>query len=327
MVPVERTNQPGLAHVLAKMATSMGLSVPPPGDELVRSSDVRHLWAQLARARPGIGRDVARLVTGRLDQHLPGLVVTSASTLGEGLERMLAHESVFHGKHAIVRESDAQSAWFHYGPAKGERGAPATLGHAAVIEFLFGSLSLVIRETTGIEPPVMAVAVRHQPLGDLRSYEELFGVRPTFEATRDAIRVSRHVLDAPQRTRNRAIAEIARRHLEQLGCSAISRDDYDRISEAVAQLLAEGARPTLADVAEATRTSPRTLQRRLRQRGTTYRELLESIRFTLADRYLKDSRLSIGQIALLLGYSDHSAFARAYRRHTGSAPGTMRDAG
>lgn len=322
---VERTNQPELARVLAKMASTMGVSLEPPDDTRVRSSDVRHMWAQLARVRPSIGRDVAKLATAHLERHLPGLLATSAPTLGEGLDRLLEHEQVFHGKQAIVRERGEHADWFHYRPAPGERGTPATLGHAVVIEFLFASLAMTIRRTTTLEPPVAKVVMRHQALGNLRGYVDLFGMTPCFKAKRDSIQVSHRILETPQHTRNRAIAEIAKRHLEQLETSTISRDEHDRIGEAIAQLLAKGSPPSLADVADATRMSARTIQRRLQKRGTTYRELVESIRITLADRYLMDSRLTIGQIALLLGYSDHSAFARAYRRATGKQPRATRD--
>jgi AraC-like DNA-binding protein len=64
----------------------------------------------------------------------------------------------------------------------------------------------------------------------------------------------------------------------------------------------------------------RTLQRRLEQEGTTYHDVLESVRRALAELYMNDDSLSFVDIAFLLGYSDLSAFSRAFKRWHGVAP-------
>jgi AraC-like DNA-binding protein len=63
--------------------------------------------------------------------------------------------------------------------------------------------------------------------------------------------------------------------------------------------------------------SARTLQRRLGERGIRFRDMVDSIRLELSLRYLGDSSLSLTDIALRLGYSDLSAFSRAFRRWAG----------
>ena len=70
--------------------------------------------------------------------------------------------------------------------------------------------------------------------------------------------------------------------------------------------------------------SVRTLQRRLAERQLTWRELLDRTREQLARHYLADLSLTLGDIALLLGFSEHSAFSRAYRRWTGNTPARAR---
>jgi AraC-like DNA-binding protein len=72
--------------------------------------------------------------------------------------------------------------------------------------------------------------------------------------------------------------------------------------------------------------STRTLQRRLRQQGIVYARLLEEVRRHLSSKYLADGNLSLGEIAYLLGYSESSAFNRAYRRWTGRTPSADRRA-
>ena len=70
----------------------------------------------------------------------------------------------------------------------------------------------------------------------------------------------------------------------------------------------------------------RTLQRRLAAEGTTYAAVVERARRTLAERHLAESRLSVGEVAFLLGYSEPSVFHRAFRRWTGQTPAAFRRA-
>jgi AraC-like DNA-binding protein len=70
--------------------------------------------------------------------------------------------------------------------------------------------------------------------------------------------------------------------------------------------------------------SPRTLRRRLLEQRTSYNEILDSVRHELADRLLGDPDHKISEIAFLLGFSDASAFHRAYVRWTGNTPASRR---
>ena len=63
-----------------------------------------------------------------------------------------------------------------------------------------------------------------------------------------------------------------------------------------------------------TRISPRTLQRRLRDEGTSFADLLDDLRQEMALRLLRDRKLAIYEVAFLLGYAEPSTFHRAFRR-------------
>jgi AraC-like DNA-binding protein len=72
------------------------------------------------------------------------------------------------------------------------------------------------------------------------------------------------------------------------------------------------------------RASPRTVQRRLQELGLTHRELVDQVRRALAPRLLATPRLSLTEVAYLLGFEDVSGFYRAHRRWTGVAPSRRR---
>jgi AraC-like DNA-binding protein len=95
------------------------------------------------------------------------------------------------------------------------------------------------------------------------------------------------------------------------------------IRAAIAQLMKEGGLK-LSRAAKALGVSPRTLQRQLKQRGLSFAELVEDTRRALALEYLKDRDNTLTEIAFLLGYSEVSAFNRAFKRWTGKTPMTYR---
>ncbi|MDV2469261.1 AraC family transcriptional regulator ligand-binding domain-containing protein [Acinetobacter chinensis] len=66
--------------------------------------------------------------------------------------------------------------------------------------------------------------------------------------------------------------------------------------------------------------SVRQLQRHLQQQGSTYQQRMQEIRFLLARQYLQNPHLSLHEIALLLGYSEQSAFQRAFKQWANLTP-------
>ncbi|QRM34680.1 AraC family transcriptional regulator [Microvirga sp. VF16] len=85
-------------------------------------------------------------------------------------------------------------------------------------------------------------------------------------------------------------------------------------------------RRSVDDMADLLAMSRRTLDRRLRSRGIKYKALASEIRFEVACRLLKDTELSLSQVAAALGYSEASAFTRAFRGWCGQAPSMWRAA-
>jgi AraC-like DNA-binding protein len=83
--------------------------------------------------------------------------------------------------------------------------------------------------------------------------------------------------------------------------------------------------PDVDYVAEKLGLSTRTLRRRLKEEGSSYRELLEEIRFGLAKEYLGETNLPMEEISVLLGYTESGNFSHAFRRWSGESPSRWRD--
>ena len=104
----------------------------------------------------------------------------------------------------------------------------------------------------------------------------------------------------------------------------IERDDIQaRVREALLRRL-EGSEPSQEEIAEQLYMSARTLQRKLGDSGTTYKELLDGTRRALAFAYLSAPEHSVNEITYLLGFSSGSCFTRAFRRWSGQSPSDWR---
>lgn len=92
-----------------------------------------------------------------------------------------------------------------------------------------------------------------------------------------------------------------------------------QVRKALVRALQEGC-PTAEVIAGHLHMSGRTLHRRLHDEGVVFRDLLREIRMTLAEQYLKDGKMTLPEVALMLGYSEQSAFTRAFRQWFGVSP-------
>lgn len=98
----------------------------------------------------------------------------------------------------------------------------------------------------------------------------------------------------------------------------------ERITHLLGPQLSGGREPDLQEVAQQLQVPGWTLRRLLAEEGTGFRELLNDTRRDLAETYIRDTALSFGEIAYLLGFASAEAFQRAFKRWTGSTPGAFR---
>ena len=117
---------------------------------------------------------------------------------------------------------------------------------------------------------------------------------------------------------------LERRAVDLLARLPASTDFRDEVQHALANQMTAGDM-SIDAVAQRLVTTPRTLQRRLAETGTSFDALRDDARKRAAELYLSDATLSITEIAYLLGYSEPTGFHRAFRRWT--APHLRRFAG
>lgn len=185
----------------------------------------------------------------------------------------------------------------------------------------------LIREMTGIAPGeelVREVWFQHPPLDDAPLHDAFYGVNVRWSAPETRLVLARSAVDRPVLRRNPELFAYLEKHAEELQAKiAASSSVANRVRALVLETLKSGE-PTPAAIAKRLSTSERTLQRRLKDEGRTFAEILDDVRRELAVRYLADPKLAIFEIAFLLGYSETSPFTRAFKRWTNEAPAEYR---
>lgn len=138
------------------------------------------------------------------------------------------------------------------------------------------------------------------------------------------IRFDAALLDRPMTTAD-AMIESLMRHYGDLRLAALPDpcDELEPLRREIARLLVEGE-SNIEQLAKASGTSVRTLQRRLQGAGVPYSDLQDDVRRTLALNLLENETLALAEIAFSLGYSEVSAFSHAFRRWTDQSPGQYR---
>lgn len=162
-----------------------------------------------------------------------------------------------------------------------------------------------------------AVLFRHAaPGGSLRLYRTAFGADVRFNQGRNALLLDTRTLEAPLRGRGASGRALADRlvHLEEHP----AEQSIARRVEAIIRALMPYAPCGVKDVGHALQMAPRTLQLRLKKADApSFVEIRDAVRSDLASKYLRHSKLSVVQIAEILGYADSTSLSRSFRKWHG----------
>ena len=288
-------------------------------DALITHADQLRIYTNaLALTRePGLGlRLGARL---RLEHH---------GVVGHA---MLCSDNLRQAMHVLVRYTALRG--FPLGLHFREENRIAILSATATIPLgrlyelvMEEALAILARGLPPARGPVMApleIRVDYPPPTHHAMYERFFGCPVRFNADAVEYRFSADTLDDPLELSNAEMRRVCEDRCELiLARLGLAGGVVDRVRN---ELLAEPSRfPDLDTVARALRMSARTLRRRLRDEGASFRDVLADVRKSLALDYLERSTLSVAEIANLLGYEEPANFHRAFRKWTSEGPGRYR---
>lgn len=171
------------------------------------------------------------------------------------------------------------------------------------------------------------VYLKHPAPSDTTAHTAYFNCPVAFNAEHDALLLSDESLAQPTRLGDEGITRFLLSHLdaELAALQAAENTLATRTRATIARALSEGV-PKLDDVARSLGLSARSLHRRLSEEGLSYQSLTDNTRRDLAEGMLMEETHSLSEIAFLTGFSEQSAFTRAFKRWTGQTPAQYRKA-
>lgn len=162
----------------------------------------------------------------------------------------------------------------------------------------------------------------HRRPGDVAPFQRLFRVPVRFDAEQNAVVFRAEDLKRRLPLHDPALHRLLQRQVDVL--EAAQGDDLPAQVRVVLRTALSSGQASVGHVAAAFSMHGRTLNRRLRACDTNLRRLVGEARYEIARQMLGQSSMDVRQIALLLGYADSSAFARAFRRWSGMTPAAWR---
>jgi AraC-like DNA-binding protein len=296
-----------------------GVSLAPAllddSDARVPDAALQRLWAALADASGdrALGLHLAQRTElgafGVLDYS-----VHFSATIGEAVERIARFYRLLSDALAVELISDRKVSRL----ALLVRGS-----HPQQQIAFFALLCARLREASGRQVQLLEVLLEQAP-DARRELEEFFGCPVRFGRARCELVVASPDLELPVSAARPPLATLLDRYAtDLLARLPVSIAFADHVRRAVARSI-QHQPPTLELIARELHASPRTVQRRLTEAGTTLKRLVDEVRSQLALSYVESPVLSITEIAFLLGYQDVSGFRRAFKKWTGKSPSLAR---
>lgn len=254
-------------------------------------------------------------------QFLPTYLLLSSDTLRAGWQRVAPYlrlvSDALDGR--LVEDGGEVRALIESGGALDD---PLD-GHGELL-LACGILRVLERMTGGDFRP-RRVDLRSPAPKDSAPFEALFGCPVRFDCPASALVFAAALLDRPAPFPDPALLQVHTAVAEQ-ALAELARDDVRRAAAALLeQAGGEGRFPDLEQLATRLQMTPRQLRLRLQAAGCRYTDLLDAARLRLAQRLLRDPALPLAEVADRCGFSEQSAFQRAFRRWTGTTPQRWRD--
>jgi AraC-like DNA-binding protein len=203
-------------------------------------------------------------------------------------------------------------------------GDPSVRASHYAVDYIVGAiLGSVRRAVHGFRPSRVDVA--HRPVGERAEWERAFGCPVRFDARRNVLRFPAAALERAPVAANRAVAAQIKRYNAALLERVTSDRVGDRAGDMVRMLLLDGLRADRALVARRLGMSERTLKRRLRHEGTTFKALRDGVRVETAQALLMNRDLKVEAVARSVGFNGTAAFSKAFVRWSGCSPARYRD--
>ncbi len=242
-------------------------------------------------------------------------MAVSARTVGEAFRCVTRYFPLINTAVRLIIDESGDPVTFDVTAQDGPAGVSRPYAEYCLAVFV-----LHMRAGTGVPFRPQGVSFVHRRPPDIREHERVFGCSAQFEAENNRLWIARAVWDTSIQGANAGVLGVLTEHAELL-LDRLPRgaDLIERTRRAIAGRL-RGGDPSLAEVARELAMSERSLQRHLRELGSSFNALADEVRAATARLYLEQPDMALTEVGYLLGFSEQSAFTRAHKRWTGLTP-------
>ncbi|MDQ4422879.1 MULTISPECIES: AraC family transcriptional regulator [Thalassolituus] len=305
----------------APLFEQVGLSVAQFKDNPDGRVDVRRMtqfWqlVEQATGNAAFGLEVAKYVQPMHFRAL-GLLMLTADNLEQAIQKLAQY-------HAMV--SNSANIELHYTPEHIQfaiQPIPSVDISPLAIDSFLATLHQLALQLTSNPKLINKVTLQRSGEPYPERWQNGFGCAVEFKQTHNALWFDRQQVAKSDLMGDKKMAayneSIVQSYVQDLTDKTVSQHVVHYI---FSQL--EKSEPTVTGAAQHLKLTERSLRRRLEEEGNQFRGLLQDCKVQLAKQYLKDTQLPITDIALRLGFADHSNFTRAFSKLTGQSPSAFR---
>lgn len=244
-----------------------------------------------------------------------GYVAISSPTLAAGIRNLVRYFPAHQDDSVLSLECDDDVVWLHYQIIH-----PQITGRRQDAELSLGMFCNIFWHAVGERWRPLEISFEHGPPDGRSEHEARFGAPVKFGQRTNSIAFQRRDLDAPIRDSDPYLLSVIEPLLAQRRQMRGGPGDFVERLRARIRLRLGQSSLSLCRVAEELDMSPGALQRRLREHGLAFQDMVRASRRDLALRYVRHGDMALTDVALALGYSEQSAFSRAFRAWTGMSP-------
>jgi AraC-like DNA-binding protein len=247
-----------------------------------------------------------------------GYAAINSATLGDAFARVARYNSIWTDGSSFTFDSTAEPPFLAYKYLD-----RSISQHRQDAEMTFAMIAVFSRRIAPEFSPV-AIEFQHDAPEDLTEHRRIFDCPVKFRASVNRLYFEPSSLWLPIERADPGLCALLDRHAEELLAKYPPRDSLvSEVRNIIANEFKRGY-PSVENVASQVGITSRTLQRKLREAGTSHNELLHEMRQQLAIDYLREPEIAICEVAYLLGFSETSSFHRAFKRWTGRTPKEFR---
>lgn len=297
-----------------ELLAGLDIDLSPDAEQWIANSDFYQVIRRALQLSgdPALGLHVGEHEQGHFTAFgAAGLLMSIVPTFREAMMAMARFHEVARDEQDVFVSFESSAMVVEYrlfdatGPVR-----------SCLAEIVFTNLSAMLRQFGGVGSVAQRIQLDYPAPPHAGEYSRIFGCDIQFESPRVAMVITRELADRRQLLSHPELAAVLRQRAES---SRRPRTLVEKVRRQVRDSWSSGA-PTMATVARGLGMSQRSLHRHLARQGIDYRSLLNEARLDAAAELLGDRRKSVKEVAHEVGFSNASAFYRAFKRWTGYSP-------